>query len=68
MIKSKSKLALTAVFFFAAVLITAFCALYGFDGMFERLYVIFVHAQEEDMSFGWFVPVFSLYVLWTKRS
>ena len=35
--------------------------------MFDRAYVIFAHAQEEDMSYGWFVPVFSLYVLWTKR-
>lgn len=25
-------------------------------------------APEEDMSFAWFVPVFSLYVLWTERA
>ena len=51
-----------------SVAVTVLCALYGFSGMFDRVYVIFAHAQEEDMSFGWFVPVFSLYVLWTKRS
>ena len=35
--------------------------------------MLFVHAPgvfrspEEDMSFAWFVPLFSLYVLWTER-
>ena len=24
-------------------------------------------AKEEDMSFGWYVPLFSLYVVWTER-
>lgn len=42
-------------------------ALYGFAGMYQRTYIIYAFAQEEDMSFGWFVPVFSLYVLWTQR-
>ena len=37
--------------------VTVLCALYGFGGMFDRAYIIFAHAQEEDMSFGWFVPV-----------
>ena len=24
-------------------------------------------AKEEDMSYAWFVPLFSLYILWQKR-
>ena len=68
MIRNKGNVAFSAVAVLSAVALTVLCALYGFTGMFDRLYVIFVHAQEEDMSFGWFVPVFSLYVLWTKRT
>ena len=68
MLKSKGGLSVSAVAVFCAISATVLCALSGFGGMFERAYVIFAHAQEEDMSFGWFVPVFSLYVLWTKRS
>ena len=41
--------------------------LYGFTGMFLRLQVIF-NDVVEDMSFGWLVPVFSAYVLWTLRA
>ena len=40
--------------------------LYGFCGMFGRLRHVFSDPLE-DMSFGWLVPVFSLYVLWTSR-
>ena len=40
--------------------------LYGFCGMFVRLRHIFTDPLE-DMSFGWLVPVFALYVLWTSR-
>ena len=40
--------------------------LYGFGGMFMRLRNAFADPIE-DMSFGWLVPVFSLYVLWTSR-
>ena len=40
--------------------------LYGFCGMFGRLRHTFADPLE-DMSFGWLVPVFSLYVLWTSR-
>ena len=40
--------------------------LYGFSGMFMRLRHVFADPLE-DMSFGWLVPVFSLYVLWTSR-
>ena len=34
--------------------------------MFSRVAQIFSNEQE-DMSFGWYVPLFSLYVLWTQR-
>jgi exosortase len=51
----------------AAFAAAAAAALYGFSGMFQRTYVLYAFAHEEDMSFGWFVPVFSLYVLWTRR-
>ena len=40
--------------------------LYGFCGMFGRLRHVFTDPLE-DMSFGWLVPVFALYVLWTSR-
>ena len=40
--------------------------LYGFGGMFMRLRNVFSDPIE-DMSFGWLVPMFSLYVLWTSR-
>lgn len=40
--------------------------LYGFCGMFSRLRDVFCDPKE-DMSFGWLVPVFALYVLWTSR-
>jgi exosortase len=67
MFKTKSGFSISALTVFVSVAITVLCALYGFGGMFDRVYVIFAHAHEEDMSFGWFVPIFSLYVLWTKR-
>ena len=40
--------------------------LFGFAGMFNRLFGVF-QDDLEDMSHGWLVPVFSLYVLWTER-
>lgn len=51
-----------------AVVVVALSALFGFSGMFVRIHGIFAYAAEEDMSFGWFVPLFSLYVLWTQRA
>ena len=51
-----------------AVAGVVFFALYGFSGMFRRVYHVYAFAGEEDMSFGWFVPLFSLYVLWTQRA
>lgn len=68
MFREKGGIAVSAVAVFCALAATVLCALYGFGGMFDRVYVTFAHAQEEDMSFGWFVPVFSVYVLWTKRA
>ena len=48
---------------FAATLATM-C--WGFSGMFLRAAQVFSY-DREDMSFGWYVPLFSLYVLWTGR-
>lgn len=45
---------------------TVAAMLFGFRGMFLRVADAFTIPQE-DMSFGWFVPLFSLYVLWTQR-
>ena len=53
---------------FGAIAVVFLFALYGFSGMFLRAYHIFAFAEEEDMTFGWFVPLASLYVLWTKRA
>ena len=46
---------------------TVVCMLVGFSGMFDRLCYIF-NDPLEDMSHGWLVPIFSLYVLWTQRA
>lgn len=47
--------------------VVAFMAmLWGFARMFTFLRALFKD-DFEDMSFGWFIPVFSLYVLWRKR-
>ena len=46
---------------------TVACMLAGFVGMFNRLCFVF-NDPLEDMSHGWLVPVFSLYVLWTQRA
>ena len=45
---------------------TVVCMLVGFGGMFNRLAFVF-NDPLEDMSHGWLVPIFSLYVLWTQR-
>ena len=45
---------------------TVVCMLVGFGGMFNRLRYVFSDPLE-DMSHGWLVPIFSLYVLWTQR-
>ena len=49
-----------------ALLAVVGCALTGFSALFVRLRGVFADPLE-DMSFGWLVPVFSLYVLWTER-
>ena len=43
------------------------CMLVGFAGMYNRLSYVFSDPLE-DMSHGWLVPIFSLYVLWTQRA
>ena len=50
----------------ALFLATVGFMLYGFCGMFGRLRGVF-NDPKEDMSFGWLVPLFALYVLWTER-
>ncbi len=51
---------------FWALLAIVGCALFGFAAMFGRVCATFSHPQE-DMSHGWLVLPFSLYVLWTER-
>lgn len=50
-----------------AFLVVAGCALFGFSAMFARVRALFGDALE-DMSHGWLVLPFSLYVLWTSRA
>ena len=52
---------------FWAFVVSAAAMIYGFWGMFVRAMEAF-RAPEEDMSFAWYVPIFSLYVLWTQRA
>jgi exosortase len=48
--------------------ITSFIAmLWGFNVLILQHAPDVFQAQHEDMSFGWFVPIFSLYVLWSER-
>lgn len=47
-------------------LATVVLLLFGFAGMFQRIMQLFA-APDEDLSYGGFVPVFSLFVLWTRR-
>ncbi len=49
-----------------ACAVTVVCMLVGFVSMFNHLRFVFSDPLE-DMSHGWLVPVFSLYVLWTQR-
>ncbi len=46
---------------------TVVCMLVGFTSMFNQLRFDFSDPLQ-DMSHGWLVPVFSLYVLWTQRA
>ena len=46
---------------------TVLAMLWGFSGMFVRAAQAFSY-EREDMSFGWYVPLFSLYILWTERA
>lgn len=49
-----------------ALLAVVGCAMWGFSALFVRLRGLFVDPLE-DMSFGWLVPIFSLYILWSER-
>ena len=49
-----------------ACAVTVVCMLVGFVSMFNHLRYVFSDPLE-DMSHGWLVPIFSLYVLWTQR-
>ena len=49
-----------------AFVATVVCMLIGFVGMYNHLRAVFSDPYE-DMSHGWLVPIFSLYVLWTQR-
>lgn len=49
-----------------AFVATVVCMLVGFAGMYNHLRAVFSDPLE-DMSHGWLVPIFSLYVLWTQR-
>ena len=41
--------------------------LWGFQAMIMHHAPDMFRAPQEDMSFGWYVPLFSLYVVWTER-
>lgn len=41
--------------------------IWGFHDMIFRHAPDMFRAEQEDMSFGWYVPLFSLYVVWTER-
>ncbi|MBR0198041.1 MAG: exosortase [Kiritimatiellae bacterium] len=55
----KIRLALLAAMFLAV--------LWGFQAMILNHAPDVFRAKEEDMSFGWIVPLFSLYVIWDER-
>ena len=56
------------VAFRTVLLALAFASMvWGFRLMlFDHLPVVFLNGQE-DLSYGWYVPLFSLYVLWRER-
>ena len=49
----------------AAFLVAVASVFWGFQSMFPHAAGAF-RAVEEDLSYGWFVPLFSLYVLWRE--
>ena len=65
--QTKSGWATSTLIALGAIGAVALFAIYGFIGMFGRAYQIYAFDEAEDMTFGWFVPVFSVYVLWTQR-
>ena len=55
------------IYAFACAALCAGVALFGFREMFVYLAGAFSDPYE-DMSYAWFVPPFSLYLLWRKRA
>ena len=55
----------TRIAVFAAGLVSL---LWGFQAMLLSHAPSAFRAPEEDMSFAWYVPLFSIYVLWTERA
>lgn len=51
----------------ACLAVTVASVLWGFQALFLKHAPGVFNAPEEDMSFAWYVPLFSLYVLWTER-
>lgn len=47
--------------------VTVVAVMWGFQELFLHHAPGVFNAPEEDMSFAWYVPLFSLYVLWTER-
>lgn len=47
--------------------ITVASALWGYQAMIFRHAPDMFRSPQEDMSYAWFVPLFSIYVLWTER-
>ena len=59
---------LKAEYFRAGVLAAAMLGLlWGFQELLLHHAPGVFNAKEEDMSYAWYVPLFSLYVLWTER-
>ena len=57
----------TIIIRYATMCAVAAALLAGYAGMiFVRLPGVF-HAPEEDMDYAWFVPLFSIWVLWSER-
>ena len=47
--------------------LTAAAVLWGYSTMILRHAPDVFRSPEEDMSYAWYVPLFSLYVIWTER-
>ena len=52
---------------FALFAVAALSLLWGYQTMFLHHAPDMFRSPEEDMSYAWYVPLFSLYVVWTER-